>query len=68
MKTSGLLHTLVIVCTLAPAVSASQDSLPQTEFLAGQWAFAEANTVEANTESDDSDSKTRPDTAANHLC
>jgi len=60
MKTTGLLQTLVIVGALAPAVCAGQDSLAQTQFPAGQWVFAEANTVEANPESDDSDSKNPP--------
>src|ERR1700723_2036397 len=60
MKTTGLLHTLVIAGALAPAVCAGQDSLPQTQFPTAQWVFAEANTVEANTESDDSDSKSPP--------
>src|ERR1700723_886675 len=59
MKTSGLLHTLVIAVALAPAVCAGQDSLPQTQFPTSQWTFADANTVEANTntEGDDADSK-----------
>ena len=60
MKTTCLLHTLVIVGVLAPAVCAGQESLPQTEFLTGPLVFAEANPVEANTESDDPDSKTPP--------
>ena len=65
MKTTGLLHTLVIAGALAPALCAGQDSLPQTQFPTGQfptgqWVFAEANTVEANTGGDDSDSKTPP--------
>jgi len=60
MKTTCLLHTLVIVGVLAPAVCAGQELLPQTQFLTGPLVLAEANTVEANTESDDPDSKTRP--------
>lgn len=60
MKTNGLLHTLIIAAALAPAICAGQDSLPQTQFPTGQWIFAEANTVEANTESDDSESKNPP--------
>jgi membrane-associated phospholipid phosphatase len=58
MKTSGLLHTLVIAAALAPAVCAGQGSLPQTQFLTGPLVLAEANPVEANSESDDSDGKT----------
>jgi membrane-associated phospholipid phosphatase len=60
MKAKGLLQTLVIVGALAHAVCAGQASLAQTQFPTGQWVFAEANTVEANTESDDSDSKSPP--------
>jgi membrane-associated phospholipid phosphatase len=62
MKTFCLLHTLVITGVLAPAVCAGQDSLPQTQFPTSQWTFADANTVEANTntESDDADSKGPP--------
>jgi membrane-associated phospholipid phosphatase len=57
MKTFCLLHTLVIAGVLAAAVCAGQDSLPQTQSPISQWTFADANTVEANTESDDADSK-----------
>lgn len=60
MKAKGLLQTLVIVGALAHAVCAGQASQAQTQFPTGQWVFAEANTVEANTESDDSDSKSPP--------
>lgn len=60
MKTTGVLHTLVIVVALAPAVCAGQDSLTRTQFPTGEWVFAEANTVEANTGSDDPDSKSPP--------
>jgi len=60
MKAKGLLQTLVIGGALAHAVCAGQASLAQTQFPTGQWVFAEANTVEANTESDDSDSKSPP--------
>lgn len=62
MKTTGLLHMLVMVGALAPAVCAGQDSLSQRQFRTGQWVFAEANTGEANTntESDDPDSKSPP--------
>ena len=54
---TGLLQTLVIAGTLAVAMCAAQDSLAQTQFLTGPLVLAEANTVEANTESDGSDSK-----------
>jgi hypothetical protein len=60
MKAKGLLQTLVIAGALAHAVCAGQASQAQTQFPTGQWVFAEANTVEANTESDDSDSKSPP--------
>jgi membrane-associated phospholipid phosphatase len=56
-KTTRWLYTLVIAGTLAPAVSAAQDSLPETQSLTGHWIFAEANTIEANTEGDNSGSK-----------
>jgi len=54
---TGLLQTLVIAGTLAVAMCAAQDSLAQTQFLTGPLVLAEANTVEANTENDGSDSK-----------
>jgi membrane-associated phospholipid phosphatase len=57
MKMTGLLQTLVIAGTLAVAMCAAQDSLAQTQFLTGPLVLAEANTVEANTENDGSDSK-----------
>jgi membrane-associated phospholipid phosphatase len=57
MKMTGLLQTLVIAGALAVAMCAAQDSLAQTQFLTGPLVLAEANTVEANTESDGSDSK-----------
>ena len=54
---TGLMQTLVIAGALAVAMCAAQDSLAQTQFLTGPLVLAEANTVEANTESDGSDSK-----------
>jgi membrane-associated phospholipid phosphatase len=60
MNRTALLHTLVIAGALAPAVCAGQDSLAQRQFPASQWVFAQADTVEANTESDDSNGKTPP--------
>jgi membrane-associated phospholipid phosphatase len=60
MKTAGLLHTLVIFGVLAPALCASQDSLAQAQVPTGQWVFAEAQTGDANTQSDDPDSKSPP--------
>ena len=60
MRITALLHMLVIVGALAPAVCAGQDSLAPAQFSTGQSVFAEANSVEANTESDDSDSKAPP--------
>ena len=58
MKSSCLLHIVVIAVSLAPALCAGQDSLLQTQFPTGPLVLAQANTVEANAESDDSDSKT----------
>jgi membrane-associated phospholipid phosphatase len=60
MKTTSLLQTLVIAGALAPTLCAAQDSQPQTQFPIGQWVFPPADTVEANTESDDADSKNPP--------
>jgi membrane-associated phospholipid phosphatase len=60
MKAKGLLRTLVIGGALAHAVCAGQALQAQAQFPTGQWVFAEANTVEANTERDDSDSKSPP--------
>ena len=60
MKAKGLLQALVIVGALAHAVCAGQDSLPEAQYPTGRLVLAEANTVEANTESDDSDSKSPP--------
>jgi membrane-associated phospholipid phosphatase len=60
MRTIGLLHTLVIIGALAPALCAGQESVTQAQFPTGQWVFAGANAVEANTESDDSDRTSPP--------
>jgi membrane-associated phospholipid phosphatase len=57
MKTTGLLLLLVIAGTLAVAVCAGQDSLAQTQFPVGLPIFTQADTIGANTASDDSDSK-----------